>query len=275
LDAQTYRYMADATLTASPDDTVAIAPTDAVTVPASLPNAGDLRARKPSYKWMPEEDVKLLEAVKELGKDWAAVAAMVPGRTTKRCCCRWAKSFDPAINTGRWAAEEDAKLADAVKKHGSNWVTVAAMVQGRTNTQCSSRWHKYLGKRTTACVGTPWKVEEDAKLTGAAVKELGSKWTPVAAMVPSRSIIQCRRRWVTHLDPIIDQRSARKGKWTTEEDAKLFEAVAKFEKFGRKWIQVAAMVPGRSNTQCCSRWHEAVHPLMNGATKYTDRTAQG
>jgi hypothetical protein len=39
-----------------------------------------------------------------------------------------------------WKGEEDTKLTEAVKKHGKDcWVTVAAMVPGRTNIQCRNR----------------------------------------------------------------------------------------------------------------------------------------
>jgi hypothetical protein len=83
LDAQTYWYMADDKLNASPDDTIKVllAPTYAVTVAAtSLPSTGASRARR--RKWAPEEDAKLTEAVTELGTgNWIQVAALVPGRT--------------------------------------------------------------------------------------------------------------------------------------------------------------------------------------------------
>jgi hypothetical protein len=69
--------------------------------------------------WKPEEDAKLTEAVHKLGKDWVAVAAIVPGRTNEQCRLRWVHSLDPANgNTGKprsWTAEEDAKLTEAVK----------------------------------------------------------------------------------------------------------------------------------------------------------------
>jgi hypothetical protein len=43
------------------------------------------------------------------------------------------------------------------------------------------------------------------------------------------------------------------GKWTVEEDAKLTEAVTEF---GYDWVQVAALVPGRTNGKCCQRWYK-------------------
>jgi hypothetical protein len=96
-------------------------------------------------KWTLEEDAKLTGAVKKHGGNhWAAVAAMVPGRTDKQCRYRWAKNVDPDVNRGKWTVEEDAKLTKAVTEFGNDWVRVAAMVPGRTNGMCFQRWSKYL-----------------------------------------------------------------------------------------------------------------------------------
>jgi hypothetical protein len=52
-----------------------------------------------------------------------------------------------------WEPEEDAKLKEAVQKHGKNWVAVAARVSGRTNISCRARWTQTLdsanGKNTS------------------------------------------------------------------------------------------------------------------------------
>jgi hypothetical protein len=87
-------------------------------------------------KWKPEEDAKLNEAVKEHGvNNWDAVAALVPGRTHGQCRYRWVASLDPSLNRGRWTAEEDANLTEAVTQLGNDWVRIAALVPGRTNIQ--------------------------------------------------------------------------------------------------------------------------------------------
>jgi hypothetical protein len=57
----------------------------------------------------------------------------------------------------RWKVEEDAKLIEAVKKHGNDWFAVAAMVPGRTNVQCRYRWVNYLAPDHASNA-----VEEDA-----------------------------------------------------------------------------------------------------------------
>jgi myb proto-oncogene protein len=138
---------------------------------APSPNAGALRACA-DRRWKPGEDAKLTEAVKKHGGNWVVVATCVPCRTNNQCGTRWRRQLDPDISKGTWKPEEDAKLTVAVNEVGKEWVRVAAMVPGRTDTQCRSRWVTclvfaifYRGK---------WSLEEDSKLTEA-VKELGNE----------------------------------------------------------------------------------------------------
>jgi hypothetical protein len=112
-------------------------------------------------------------------KDWASIVALVPGRTRNQCSSRWHSVLDPSIDgangltgkgvepvtvtqpnaglaraTGSWTLQEDAKLTSAVtnsqkrkygKEYKTNWEAVAALVPGRTNMQCWSRWNDFLG----------------------------------------------------------------------------------------------------------------------------------
>jgi myb proto-oncogene protein len=182
---------------------------DWLVVAAKVPNRTNVQCRyrwimyldldTKSGKWTAEEDAKLTVAEKELGNDWTAVAAIVPGRTNKQCCVRWAKSSDPDTKSGNWTVEEDAKLTVAVKEFGEDWGAVAAMVPGRTNAHCRRRWANSLAPDINS---GKWTAEEDAKLT-VAVTSHGNDWVRIAALVPGRTNIQCRDRWVTikPLDP--------------------------------------------------------------------------
>jgi myb proto-oncogene protein len=150
-------------------------------------------------KWTPAEDAKLTKAVKKYGKDWVAVATLPPGRTNAQCYHRWVGPLNLSNGKkGTWTQEEDAKLTDAVKKHGKDWVAVAELVSSRTNAQCYQRWIGPLnvsnGKKGT------WTPTEDANLTEA-VKKHGKDWATVAKLVPDRTNAQCRIRWAKHLDP--------------------------------------------------------------------------
>jgi hypothetical protein len=203
-------------------------------------------------KWSPAEDAKLTEAVKKHGNNWVTVAELVSGRTNSQCYQRWVHTLDPANNgkEGKWSPAEDAKLTEAVKKHGNNWVTVAELVSGRTNSQCYQRWVDTLnlsdGKRGK------WTPAEDAKLAEA-VKKYGKGWVAAAKLVPGRTHKQCRKRWVNTLNFI----NKKKGKWPPAEDAKLTEAV---KKYGKDWVAVAKLVPGRTNMQCRYRWVNTLDP---------------
>ena len=62
----------------------------------------------------------------------------------------------------------------------------------------------------------------------------------------------------------IDTVSHRKTKncpWTSEEDAKLEDAVKKFD--DKDWTSIANTIPGRTSAQCCQRWERVLSPTIN------------
>jgi hypothetical protein len=86
-------------------------------------------------KWTEDENSKLKDAVQlHGGKNWDAIATLVPGRTRSQCRSRWKDVLDPSIaltagRTGKWTEDEDSKLKDAVQTHGGkNWDGIAALV---------------------------------------------------------------------------------------------------------------------------------------------------
>jgi myb proto-oncogene protein len=102
-------------------------------------------------KWTAVEDSKLKDAVQTHGgKDWAAISALVPGRTKTQCRGRWKDVLDPSIGgatgrAGKWTALEDSKLKDAVQTHGGkDWAAISALVPGRTRKQCLRRLARCL-----------------------------------------------------------------------------------------------------------------------------------
>jgi hypothetical protein len=245
-DGVVHAQTAERVTTDSPDDT----PTYSVTLTASLLSAAT--SQVPRRSWTPEEDAKLTEAVKKHGNHWVAVAAMVPGRKKGQCRQRWINTLDPAnVMKGQWTPEEDAKLTEAVKKHGKYCAAAAAMVPGRTKGQCRQRWINTLDPANV--MKGQWTPEEDAKLMEA-VKKHGKYCVAVAVMVPGRTPVQCRERWTKNLDPPNGKKA---GQWTPEEDSNLIEAV---KKHGNHWVAVAAMVPSRTNDQCRQRWIYTLDP---------------
>jgi hypothetical protein len=183
-----------------------------------------------------------------------------------------------AVATGNWTLEEDAKLTSAVtnapkKKHHReykpDWVAISALVPGRTRKQCSSRWCDFLDPsigQASGRKGIRWTVVEDSKLKDAVRTHGGKNWCAISALVPGRTIIQCRSRWHEFLDPNIDSANERTGKWTADEDSKLKDAVQTHG--GKNWGLVAGLVLGRTGKQCGNRWRDVLDPII-------DRTPPG
>ena len=49
-------------------------------------------------------------------------------------------------------------------------------------------------------------------------------WSKIRTLVPSRTAVQCRERWVNILDAHINR-----GPWTNEEDKKLIELCSQYQ----------------------------------------------
>jgi hypothetical protein len=97
-------------------------------------------------KWTEDEDTKLKDAVQTHGgKNWDAIAVLVPGRTRIQCWSRWHDALNPSISQasgrkGKWTEDEDSKLKDAEQtRGGKNWDAIAVLVPGRTRIQCRDR----------------------------------------------------------------------------------------------------------------------------------------
>jgi uncharacterized protein (DUF2237 family) len=214
-----------------------------------------------SKRWTADEDKQLKDAVREHGaKDWIAIATLVPGRTKTQCYTRWHNAFvstiDPAAaRTGKWTADENKMLKDAVREHGAkDWIAIAALIPGRTKNLCRSRWHNALASNidaTTARAGR-WTADEDETLREAVGAHGGKNWKAISAQIPGRTKIQCRSRWreasVCNIDPV----TARAVKWTADEDKKLKDAFRAHG--GKNWKDIALLVPGRTCKQCRNRW---------------------
>jgi hypothetical protein len=231
------------------------------------------RANGRSGKWTAVEDIKLKDAVHTHGdKDWVAISALVPGRTKIQCCRRWRDVLDPSIDrangrTGKWAADEDSKLKDAVQTHGDkSWAEISALVPGRTRSQCHSRWCDVLDPSIDRANGRSgkWAEDEDSKLKDAVHTHGRKNWVTISALVPGRTRAQCNHRWHEVLNPSIGQASGRKGKWTAVEDSKLKDAVHTHG--DKNWVTISALIPGRTKVRCYGRWRSILKHSVDEAT---------
>jgi hypothetical protein len=236
------------------------------------------RASERTGKWTAVDNSKLKNAVQTHGgKNWEAIARLVPGRTKQQCRARWhnilISNIDPTTaRSGKWTAVEDSKLKNAVQTHGGkNWEPIAALVPGRTKQQCSRRWYDALDPRIDGINGRTgqWAEDEDIKLKNAVQTHGGNNWSAIAALVPGRTKTQCRRRWHDALDPRIDGTNGRTGQWTAEENLKLKDAVQTHG--GKNWGATATLVPGRTKTQCRTRWQKVLKANIDRASGPTGK----
>jgi hypothetical protein len=146
------------------------------------------------------------------------------------------------------------------------WVAISELVPGRAKKKSKSRWLDTLSCKideTTARVGK-WTTDEDSTLKDAVEMHYGEPWAAISALVPSRTILQCRNRWNNALESKNNETTARKGKWTTDEDSTLKDAVEKHS--GKNWVAISALVPGRTKQQCRSRWVDVLDSKSDETT---------
>jgi myb proto-oncogene protein len=167
-----------------------------------------------------------------------------------------------AGRTGSWTADEDIKLKKAIEMHGDkDWIAISALVPSRTKKQCWNRWHVLDPSidRVNGRAGK-WTDEEDLRLRTSVQMHGDKDWVAVAALVPSRTKSQCRERRFNALDPSIAPAIYHKGAWTEDEDFKLKNSVEMHG--GKDWAAIAVLVPGRTRSQCCNRWHDVSDPSI-------------
>jgi hypothetical protein len=158
-------------------------------------------------KWTVEEESILMDAVeKQKGEEWADIAALVPGRTKQQCWHRWngileSKKNETIARAGKWTAEEESALKDAVEKYnGEDWAAISELVPGRAKQQqCWHRWNCILDsskkKNETIARTGIWTTEEDITLRDAVEKHNGTDWAAISELVPGRTKRQCNKRW--------------------------------------------------------------------------------
>lgn len=68
-----------------------------------------------------------------------------------------ADAHEGRSSRGKWTAEEDETLRDAVQRHsGRNWKKISDCLDGRTDVQCLHRWQKVL---RPGLIKGPWTKE--------------------------------------------------------------------------------------------------------------------
>ncbi|MCJ1265956.1 hypothetical protein MMC22_005838 [Lobaria immixta] len=154
------------------------------------------RARR---NWTLEEDARLRRVVNNALTQsrpllWRELAKSVPGRSNKDCRRRWWNSLADGTAKGSWSEEEDERLIEAVRSHGTNWSQVAPAVGSRNPDQCSSHWSQVLDPDINYC---DWTTEEDEHLLHAVLTH-STNWATIAAShAPKRTTLALKNRYST------------------------------------------------------------------------------
>jgi hypothetical protein len=78
---------------------------------------------------------------------------------------------------------------------------------------------------------------------------------------------QCYNTWRDAWDPSIDRANGRTSRWVEDEDIKLKVAV---QTHGEKeWVEISALVPGRTRHQCYNRCCDVLDPSIDRANGRT------
>ncbi len=165
--------------------------------------------------WSVEEDILLIDLLRQHRYHWGRVMQSFPKRTLWACKSRYdgvlhcltvrAKDRDELLHFLRairkkWSPEEDAKLIELVYQHGEKWMHISCCFGYRTPLQCLNRWKSIRDYHI-------WSPAEDMLLIRK-YKELGPKWNKIALFfygnIPGYII---RYRW-QYLNDLMSQASS-------------------------------------------------------------------
>lgn len=160
-----------------------------------------------------------------------------------------AKALDDVRSGRNWTPSEDALLRQRVKEIGLKWALIAESVPGRTDIQCRQRWQYSLSPDITR---GPWNRKELQALSRLAAERERRDWKAISAALPTaRTTRQVREK-------VLEGGKCGRA-WTAIEDMLLRRGV---NEVGRKWVQIASRIPGRTDRQCLERWSTSLDPAI-------------
>lgn len=126
--------------------------------------------------------------------------------------------------------------------------------------QSSLHPQRYERKLKPGVKTGPWTPEEDAALIQCMAQGM-TRWSEIAKLIPGRLSKRIRERWTCQLNP---NRMTKDLAWTLEEEQILFEAQ---RRLGNKWVEIAKLIPGRSENDVKNRAYCEVRKKKRRETK--------
>ncbi|KAF8897692.1 hypothetical protein BD779DRAFT_1432214 [Infundibulicybe gibba] len=142
---------------------------------------------------------------------WSEITAAIPQRPIIAVYHHVRRAYHQLGQKGKWGAEEDALLAQAVADLGQQWEKVSGRV-GRMSSDCRDRYRNHLLNRDLRIIGAWTKQEEEelAQIMKEVMVDRGKDtdtdifWGVVSQkMGGKRSRQQCRIKWTDALSKTI------------------------------------------------------------------------
>ena len=146
-------------------------------------------------KWSKEEDLKLLNLVKENnGKKWKEIASNFHNKTPLQCFSRY-KRIRPGIFKGTWKKEEDNLILSLIEIYGTSWSKISKIIKTRNGKQIRDR---YLNVLCPNINKKKFSIEEDILLLEL-YKKYGPKWSIIHTFFKNRTTDMIKNRFHSSL----------------------------------------------------------------------------
>lgn len=103
--------------------------------------------------WSQEEDSVICDCVARGVTDWSEIASFLSKRKAKHCRERWTNHLDPSISKDEWSPAEEAQLLSAVEAHGTNWIHIARLLPGRSESVVQEHWNAIVFRNAASAGG--------------------------------------------------------------------------------------------------------------------------
>lgn len=189
-------------------------------------------------KWTENERKLLMSLAQEEERpNWIQISKKIEGRPPLECMKAYARHKRKHRKIVPWTNIEDKRIRFLVLNYGEeDWRSIAhGMGQTeRTPEQCWHRWNK--AAKPTIALGK-WSEEEDFRLILAKKyyqngDSKSRNWEDIVKLLPSRTGVKVRERWVSVLDP-----EKKNSSWTDLDLKNLHEAAQEIG-VGR-WSRIA------------------------------------